>query len=96
MGERNIMVAYDDDTSWPMSWYMRHYPNARFYGASPNSDAMSAPVIIVGPKNYEAVHPYVVRDYVKRTYRLIWWPDQGYFGWTPQRTVGDARRSRRS
>ena len=95
VGERNIVVAYDDDTSWPMSWYMRLYPNARFYGANPNSDSMSAPVILVGPKNYEAVHPYVVRDYVKRSYRLIWWPDQGYFGWTPQRmweTLSDAQK----
>ncbi len=91
VGERNLMVAYDDDTSWPMSWYMRLYPNARFYGSSPNSDSMSAPVIIVGPKNYDAVHPYVVRDYVKRSYRLIWWPDQGYFGWTPQRMVETLR-----
>jgi DNA-binding beta-propeller fold protein YncE len=91
VGERNVVVAYDDDTSWPMSWYMRLYPNAHFYGASPNSDSMSAPVIIVGPKNYDAVHPYVVRDYVKRSYRLIWWPDQGYFGWTPQRMLETLR-----
>ncbi len=79
VGERNVEVAYDDDTSWPLSWYMREYPNARFYGANPTSDAMKAPVIIVGPKNYEKVRPYVARDYVKRTYRLVWWPDQGYF-----------------
>ncbi|NJN84162.1 MAG: hypothetical protein HC802_19050 [Caldilineaceae bacterium] len=65
-----------------MSWYMRLYPNSKFYGANPNSDSMSAPVIIVGPKNYEKVRPYVERDYVKRTYQLVWWPDQGYFGLT--------------
>jgi len=82
VGERNIMVAYDDDSSWPLSWYMRLYPNSRFYGDNPNSDAMAAPVIIVGPKNYDKVRPYVARDYVKRTYRLVWWPDQGYFSWT--------------
>src|SRR4029450_13038179 len=61
---------------------MPPYPNAKFYGQSPNSDSMSAPVIIVGPKNYDKVHPYVMRDYVKRTYRLIWWPDMGYFNLT--------------
>jgi uncharacterized protein (TIGR03663 family) len=82
VGDRNIVVAYDDESSWPMSWYMRNYPNAKFYGQNPNSDNMSAPVIIVGPKNYEKVHPYVMRDYVKRTYRLIWWPDMGYFNLT--------------
>ncbi len=82
VGGRNIVVAYDDESSWPMSWYMRLYPNSRYYGQNPTSDSMSAPVIIVGPKNYEKVHPYVIRDYVKRTYRLIWWPDMGYFNLT--------------
>lgn len=97
VGERNIEVAYDDDSAWPFSWYMRLYPNARFYGSNPNSDVMTAPVIIVGPENYEKVHPYVVRDYVKRDYRLIWWPDQGYFNWSPQRfwsTVSDPQKLR--
>jgi len=82
VGGRNVMVAYDDDTSWPLSWYMRLYPNARFYGSTPNSEVMSAPVVIVGPKNYDKVRPYMARDYVKRTYRLVWWPDQGYFNLT--------------
>jgi DNA-binding beta-propeller fold protein YncE len=97
VGERNIVVAYDDDTSWPLSWYMRQYPNARFYGANPTSDAMQAPVIIVGPKNYEKVRPYVARDYVKRTYRLVWWPDQGYFNTTWERffsTLTDPEKMR--
>lgn len=95
VGERNITVAYDDDTSWPLSWYMRLYPNSRFYGATPTAEAMSAPVIIVGPKNYDKVRPYVARDYVKRTYRLVWWPDQGYFNLTWPRvwsTLTDARK----
>lgn len=95
VGERNITVAYDDDTSWPLSWYMRLYPNSRFYGANPNADVMSSPVVIVGPKNYEKVRPYMARDYVKRTYRLVWWPDQGYFNLTPQRfwsTIRDAQK----
>ncbi|RMF51207.1 MAG: TIGR03663 family protein, partial [Anaerolineae bacterium] len=29
----DIEVAYDDDTSWPMTWYLRHYRKQRFYGA---------------------------------------------------------------
>ncbi|MFN8494178.1 MAG: TIGR03663 family protein [Caldilineaceae bacterium] len=88
VGGRNIVVAYDDDSSWPLSWYMRLYPNAKFYGANPNTDVMAAPVIIVGEKNYEKVHPYVARDYVKRTYRLVWWPDMDYFNMTWSRLFG--------
>ena len=90
-GERNVVVAYDDESSWPMSWYMRLYPNSRFYGNNPTSDVMTAPVIIVGPANYEKVRPYVARDYVKRTYRRIWWPDQGYFNLTWDRFAGALR-----
>ncbi|RIK41937.1 MAG: hypothetical protein DCC55_10415 [Chloroflexi bacterium] len=82
VGGRNIVVAYDNESSWPFSWYMRLYPNTKYYAENPNSDNMSAPVVIVGPKNYEKVHPYVMRDYVKRTYRLIWWPDMAYFNLT--------------
>lgn len=95
VGERNIMVAYDDDTSWPLSWYMRLYPNSRFYGSSPNAEVMAAPIVIVGPKNYDKVRPYVARDYMKRTYRLVWWPDQGYFNLTWERfwsTITDPRK----
>lgn len=88
VGGRNIVVAYDDDSSWPLSWYMRLYPNHKFYGASPSGDAMTAPVILVGPKNYDKVHPYVLRDYVKRTYRLVWWPDMDYFNMTWDRFTG--------
>lgn len=44
VGDRNIVVSYDDDSSWPMSWYMRLYPNNKFYGESPSADSMNAPV----------------------------------------------------
>jgi uncharacterized protein (TIGR03663 family) len=87
VGERNVSVAYDDDSSWPLSWYMRLYPNARFYGSNPTADVMNSDVVIVGTPNYEKVRPYMARDYVKRTYRRMWWPDQGYFGLTWERFV---------
>lgn len=98
VGGRNVVVAYDDDTSWPLSWYMRLYPNARFYGANPTADVMSSPVVIVGSANYDKVRPYVTRDYVKRTYRQIWWPDQGYYGFTWDRfisTITDPAKMKR-
>ena len=63
-----------------MTWYMRFYPNAIFYGANPSSESMTSPIILVGNKNYAVVEPYVARDYVSRTYRLIWWPEESYKG----------------
>ncbi len=80
VGEREIQVAYDDDVAWPMTWYMRFYPNHVFYGANPTTEAMNAPIILVGKKNYELVEPYVARDYVSRNYRLVWWPEESYKG----------------
>ena len=80
VGEREIQVAYDDDVAWPMTWYMRFYPNAIFYGANPSSESMTSPIILVGNKNYAVVEPYVARDYVSRNYRLIWWPEESYKG----------------
>ena len=78
VGERDIQVSYDDDVAWPMTWYMRFFPNHIFYGANPTTEAMSAPVILVGKKNYDKVEPYVARDYVSRNYRLVWWPEESY------------------
>lgn len=88
VGDRNIVVAYDNESSWPLSWYMRQYPNAKFYGDTPTTEAMAAPVIIVAAENRAKVEPYVARDYVKRTYRLIWWPEMEYFNLTPDRVWG--------
>ncbi len=98
VGEREIQVSYDDDVAWPMTWYMRFYPNHIFYGANPTTEAMSAPVILVGSKNYAKVEPYVSRDYVSRNYRLVWWPEEGYKGLTFSQILGafndPERRSR--
>ena len=80
VGEREIQVSYDDDVAWPMTWYMRSFPNHIFYGANPTTEAMNAPIILVGKKNYEQVEPYVARDYVSRNYRLVWWPEESYKG----------------
>lgn len=80
VGEREIRIAYDDDVAWPMSWYMRFYPNNVFYGSAPSADSMSAPIVLVGSNNYSKVEPYVQRDYVSRNYRLVWWPEESYKG----------------
>ncbi|MFQ5740311.1 MAG: flippase activity-associated protein Agl23 [Acidobacteriota bacterium] len=77
-GDRQLAVAFDDDSAWPFSWYLRNYPNRKFYAAAPTLEAMKSPVVIVGPKNVEKVRPFMARDYIKRVYRLIWWPVQDY------------------
>ncbi len=85
-----IKVAYDDDSSWPFVWYLRNYRNAQYYGASPNAP-FDAPVVIVGPKNEEAVKPFLGNNYVKRVYKLIWWPLEGYKDLTLDRVLNYIR-----
>ena len=85
-----IKVAYDDDSSWPFVWYLRNYRNAQFYGSTPGAP-FDAPVVIVGPKNEESVKPLLGTKYVKRQYKLIWWPIEGYKDLSLERVLGYLR-----
>ncbi len=81
-----IKVAYDDDSSWPFVWYLRNYRNAQYYGAAPSA-AFDAPVVIVGPKNEDAIKGFLGTKYTKRVYKLIWWPLEGYKDLTLDRVL---------
>lgn len=72
-----VKVAYDDDSAWPFSWYLRDYRNAQFYGKSPGGP-FDAEVVIVGDANESAVKPFLGNRYIKRQMRLVWWPDESY------------------
>ena len=73
-GRSKLVVAYDSQSSWPFTWYMRDYPGSKFYGDAPRLDAMKSPVGIVGPDNVRKVLPYLTDEYIRRVYRLVWWP----------------------
>jgi len=79
VGGKDIVVAYDDDTSWPMSWYMRDYPNARFYGSQPDKSLKEVPAIIVGDNNYSKMESVVGDNYYRYDYIRMVWPNQDYF-----------------
>ncbi|RPH62044.1 MAG: TIGR03663 family protein [Chloroflexi bacterium] len=74
-----IVVAYDDDTSWPMSWYMRDFKNARFYGGQPGIDLREVPAIIVGDNNFSKIEPIVGNAFYRYDYIRMVWPNQDYF-----------------
>jgi predicted membrane-bound mannosyltransferase/DNA-binding beta-propeller fold protein YncE len=84
-GGRDIVVGYDDDVSWPMSWYMRDFRNARYYGNQPGRDLRDAPAIIVGDNNYSKIEPVVGDAYYRFDYIRMVWPNQDYFALTPER-----------
>ncbi len=90
VGGKDIVVAYDDDTSWPMSWYMREYPNARFYGGQPDRSLKDVPAIIVGDNNFSKIEPIVADNFYRFDYIRMVWPNQDYFNLVTVRPIPDA------
>lgn len=81
-GGLSMPVAYDDDVSPSFSWYLKDYPNARFYGSQPGKDLREVPVIIVGDNNFSKIEPVVQDQYYEFDYIRLVWPNQDYFGLT--------------
>ncbi len=84
-----IQVAFDDDVSWPVNWYMRSYPNALYYGPNPSRDLLNYPVVIAGDNNWAKVDPLMADRYYSFEYIRMVWPMQDYFGLTLER-LGNA------
>ncbi len=77
----DVKVAYGEDGSWPLTWYMVDYPNNYFYGTSPDATRLrECPVVIAGTPQYAAVEEVLGSDYLYFDYKYLWWPVQDYFG----------------
>lgn len=75
-----IRVAYDDDVSWPITWYMRDFTGQVFYGGQPTREAFQdTPLILAGDTNWARVEPLLGDRYYKYEYIRMWWPMQEYF-----------------
>lgn len=82
----NLRFAYDNETSWPYSWYFREFPNATFFGSSPSRPIIDNSVaVVVGEANRAAVEPLLEDRFYHMSYIRLWWPMQDYFNLTPQR-----------
>ncbi|HOT93424.1 MAG TPA: TIGR03663 family protein [Anaerolineae bacterium] len=82
----DVKVAYGEDGSWPLTWYMVDYPNNYFYSTTPDAaQLLECPVIIAGSAQYGAVEPILGNDYVHFDYKYLWWPVQDYFNLTLKR-----------
>lgn len=75
---RELKVAYDDEVSWPMVWYLRDFPKQAFYGAEPNREALDAPVVIAGSKNWSKVEAFLGNRYHRFEVIFRWWPLEDY------------------
>jgi uncharacterized protein (TIGR03663 family) len=74
-----IQVAYDDDVSWPLNWYLRDYTGQYFFGANPTRDLLNYPVILVGDNNWQKVEPLLRDNFYSYEYIRMWWPNQDYW-----------------
>jgi DNA-binding beta-propeller fold protein YncE len=77
-GDKSIRVAFDNDSSWPFTWYLREYPNRYYFGENPGRDVAEYPVIITGSQNWSKLEPLIGNDYETRTYTFLWWPMEEY------------------
>jgi uncharacterized protein (TIGR03663 family) len=85
VGDKMIEVAYDSDVTWPLEWYMREYPNRKFYGETPTRENLDVPVVLAGDKTDAKAQPFLGDRYHRFKRRLVWWPNQQYMDLTLQR-----------
>jgi predicted membrane-bound mannosyltransferase/DNA-binding beta-propeller fold protein YncE len=77
-----MIVAYDDQSTYPFWWYLRNYTNQRYFGDTPTRDLRDAAAILVGQENYSKIAPVAGQAYYSFEYVRIWWPDQDYYDLT--------------
>jgi DNA-binding beta-propeller fold protein YncE len=78
-----LQVAFDGE--YPFWWYLRNYPNSRYFGSTPSRSLRDVPVIIVGDGNFGKIEPVVGNAFDKFEYIRLWWPNQDYFNLTWER-----------
>jgi hypothetical protein len=77
-GGLDLAVAYDDKTTYPYWWYLRNFPNQRYFGSTPTRDLRDVPIILVGQDNFGKIEPVVGQAYNEFDYTRIWWPNMDY------------------
>lgn len=96
-GGKDIQVAYDNDALYPYWWYLRDYPNHRWYTDKPTRDLRDFPLIIAGEASMAKMEPIVKDNFIAYNYARLWWPMQDYFNLTWERVwnaVKDPRMRR--
>ena len=85
---KDMKFAYDDEVSWPYSWYFRDYTDAVFVGGNPTvQNLQDAVFVVVGAGHRGDVEPILEDHYLRRDHMRMWWPMQEYFNLTPQRIL---------
>ncbi len=77
IGRDQVVVAYDNDSSWPFSWYLRDW-RQRYFGENPRREDLESPIVIVGSANWYKVENVLRTTHEAYAYHLIWWPMEDY------------------
>ncbi|MFC2023384.1 flippase activity-associated protein Agl23, partial [Chloroflexota bacterium] len=82
VGDKMIEVAYDNEVTWPLEWYLREYPNRKYYGETPTREQLDVPIVLSSERNDAKAEPFLGDRYYKDKRRLVWWPNQQYMDLT--------------
>ncbi len=85
VGDKQIKVAYDNDSLYPYWWYFRDYPNKHWYTDTPTRDLLNSPIILASDQNYSKIDSLVKDNYIKYDYTRLVWPMQDYYFLTWER-----------
>ena len=85
---KDLKLAYDDEVSWPYSWYFRDFTSASFVGSNPTVQNLEdRAYVVVGSGHRGDVEPILEDSYVRFDHMRMWWPMQEYFNLTPERIL---------
>lgn len=87
-GGKSIQVGYSNDGLYPYWWYLRDYPNHRWFQDNPTRDLRDFPIIIAGEDVFSKIEPIVAENYTRYDYMRLWWPNQEYFNLSWERVWG--------
>lgn len=71
-GGMDLAVWYDSGTSWPFNWYLRNFPNRRYFGTQLN-EPPDAAVVLVSQDNVTPQLEDELKDYTYQQYPMRWW-----------------------
>ena len=88
-GDMSLKIYYDNEASWPYTWYLREYDQRVFFGENPSPDVKNADAILIGDANYSKLEPLIGDDFEYMEFTFLWWPMEEYRNITWTSILGD-------
>lgn len=93
----NMRIVFDDESSWPYTWYFRDYTNYGYLrgeaGSVDPATLDGARVVVSGGKKAGDVRRILGDAYYETDYIRLWWPMQEYFNLSFDRVANVFSRS---